>query len=279
MGRLRSWAPAAALAALAAGCAGGTRGVAGLDIPPTFARAEEAFLSGDYARAKGLFVRFKDTRGSDPFVPWAHYWAGKCDLQQGNTRSAKLNFSRAVASQLGPDLEAAALLGLGDACYNEKNYSQALGYYRRVASPRLSGRVRAEEVQFKLGMCQKELGRTRTADKHFERVTKAGPEGEYASLATKMRSAPPAASARAAAASRLAPGGWDVQAGVFSRREGASDLQRRLRSGGFRSSLTSERKAGSVYYSVRVGRPSSEAAAKETARRLSAAGFQCVVKQ
>ena len=143
-----------------------------------------------------------------------------------------------------------------------------------MASPRLSGKVRTEELEYKLGMCQKFLGRTRAADRHFTRALATGAGGEYAAKAGEMRSKAAAKSSRASGR-----GTWCVQAGVFSRKPGALDLQKRLRAAGFKAAIRSEQKAGTVYYSVRIGRFSSEESAKAEAGRLGAAGFQCVIKR
>jgi len=263
--------------ALVCGCVAYPTGVAGLGVPAAFAEGEAAYLAGDYSRAKSLFIRFKDSRHSDPFTPWAHYWIAKCDLNLGSPRAARILFSRALSSQLSPHLEAAALMGLGDAYYAERDHAQAYAHYRRLKSGRLVGRVRAEELELKLGMCQKELGRRRAADRHFSNVIKTDASSRYAREAAKMRSATPSRTpSRAAVPAR---GRWHVQAGVFSKSQGARDLQSRLRRSRFSFSVVTERKAGAVYYVVRGGTHATEAAAKSEAGRLQAAGFQCVVKK
>ncbi len=269
----------ASLILAASGCLPQEPGVKGLSVPSTYADAEGSYLAGDYARAKTLFARFADVRASSPFVPWAHYWTGKCDLQMGSLRSARLNFTKAAAAQLGPDLQAAAIVGLGDASYNEQDYKKAFGYYRRVSGSRLAGHVRTEEINFKLGMCQKQLGRAAAADKHFDTVLKADPNGTYGALASKMRAGKTSHRLAASPAGRATGAWWFVQAGVFSKPENARDLQRKLRGRGIRAQIVPERKAGATYHAVRIGQYRSEAEANRKAWSVRAAGFQCIVKQ
>jgi len=266
------------IAVAAAGCWPQGEGLGVMQVPSAYTQAEEAYLSGDYYRSKLLFLRFADTQASSPFVGWAHYWIGKCNLQTANTRAAKADFQRALESQVGPDLEALATVGMGDAYYNEKDYRQAYGYYRRVAGSRMAGKVRREEIEFKLGMCQRELGSTPSADRHFDRAQELDPKGMYGALSGAMRSSGAAPAARGAGGGHEASG-WYVQAGAFSREENARDLQRSLRARGFRADIVAEQKAGSAIYSVRAGVFSTEAEARARARDLQAAGFQCIVKR
>lgn len=215
--------------------------------PPEFTRAEEAYLSQEFSRARMEFERFRQSYPRSSYIPRALYFEGRCLLAEERPILARERFEEARQGFDDPAEKAKARMGIGDAFFMQDRYEEAEDAY---LSAKGSGGVPTDEVLYKAALCAQRLGRWRDADQRFTEIVQTYPQGQ-----------------RHPQAKRAVEEGqghfFTIQTGTFRVRENADRKAEAMQSAGLETHLREVPSPEGTLYRVCVGKYDDYRDAKE----------------
>ncbi|MBI3830364.1 MAG: SPOR domain-containing protein [Planctomycetes bacterium] len=208
-----------------------------------------------------------------PFRPEGHYLLGQAQFGQGKYKEAKVNLDLAEDKARDRTTKALAQFARADCNYALGKYSLAIDqymwieqFYRDVTA------VPHDELLFKLGMTNKKLEFTETADYWFNKVIELYATGKYAEQAKLEHS-------------KLGPGEtgepkyYTLEVGAFSDEKKALTEAEIFRQKGYRDVRVEPYTiTGNPYYGVYVGRYFNKNDAKRAKEDAELSGLTASIK-
>ncbi len=154
-------------------CAGLTAGCAGTLSPQAARQLEgcrQLYHSGDDAAASQCLTTFLQDKANKPAFDQAHYLRGLSRLRVGERAGAKADFNAALRNASDGDLEALALLELGQMAYEADDMARAENTLRQALANITEGEQPGDRTRYLLGCVLQRQGRWEDADLQFDRV-------------------------------------------------------------------------------------------------------------
>lgn len=198
----------------------------------------QAYNSGDdhltLRYMEDFLAKYGDSRGTDE----AYYLRGLSRYRTGDKAGAEKDLTDALERTDRQDLRIGALKALGDLAYEQDQMSRAENLYRQALEIAPSDKQPADEIFYRLGCTLQRMGRWREADVQFNRLNYYFENSELAKHADR----------------RVFSRAWTVQAGAFSARTNAREIENKLNRRNFQAEAKPAMVNGNLHYLVLVGR-------------------------
>ena len=230
---------------------------------PVFQDAEEAYLRGDYGKAKRLFSEYLLLAAETASEAKAKYWLAMSEMKLGNYDHAVELLDGIEKRHTSAQQWALVVKARADVLFSLDRFRKAAEVYRNLEAE-YSPRVNMPEVLYKRGLSEIRSGDFHAGRQTLSRVRDIFPDSYFAGRANETLS--------------QVEGHFFVQIGVFSKRESAETVSRKAMQKGYTAYIRVIHINNKRLYSVRAGRMETFTSAQAFARRLSTEGFDTVVK-
>ena len=202
--------------------------------------AHEFYASGDYATCVDRIDEFFAKHGETPASGEAYQLQGisEMHLGAGHGERARVALVKAIEADSPPKVKRGALVGLGNLCFEDGRYEDAIPYYEQAleefpnASPK-------EKALYRLGYSLQMVGKWSLANRRFSRLKRLFGDTPESKEAEKL----------------FGHNCFYIQAGAFEKRESAHTLRSWLIQRNLPAQVMSVFGAGNkTYHVVAIGR-------------------------
>ena len=238
------------LAAVAVGLAGCQQQV-DKKLTEGIGKGLQAYYQRNLVSAEQLLTSAIAVDPHSPAAAEGYYVRGLVRNDRGEVRLAEMDFFVAMELSKREDLKTNCQISLGSIAYNNGDYRHAYEYYLK-ASDHLPKMAPNESVLYRLGVCCQNIGQWEEAKKHFARVRRDFPYTQAVGWAEK----------------RMKYNFFTVQAGVFSRAEGARRAMAGLQNAALPATAITRRDGDVTHQIIYVGKYNDYASAAKILERV-----------
>lgn len=214
---------------------------------------ERAFTQENYTLAADQLGRFLGEVEQGPEVSRALYVRGMANAKLGRRAQAYADLARAVQVCHDPETFWRASAVLGVMQFEDADWAAAARSLGRAVD-RMPTRAPQDRLLFQRGQAQERSGQWSAAQETYRRIVSLFPSGPYADDAERRL--------------QLDADHFAVQAGVFTKRDGAEQLAAQLAGADFPACVRRELRKGAEYHVVLVGRYATYVPALQMLRRV-----------
>lgn len=240
----------ASSAALIAGCASQNQAPEYL-----IEDGERAYRANDFRTAAQQLTTYLSGEPSSAEAYRAQYVRGMAYAKLGDRPHAQQDLERAARQQQDPEIAWRAAAAVGVLYFEDGAWQPAVEHLSHATSA-MPTVPPLDAYLYRLGIAYERSGRWGDALAAYRRIVSTLPNGRYGATAARRL--------------MIEADHFTVQAGLFSRRESADQLAKRLRGAGLPASVRPESRDGTTYNAVMVGEFSNYTAAVDMLGRVRA---------
>lgn len=216
---------------------------------------ERAYRANDFRTATQQLTTYLAGSPAAAEAYRAHYVRGMAYARLGDRTRAQQDLERAARQQQAPEIAWRAAAAVGVLHFEDGAWQPAVTYLSR-ATAAMPTVPPLDAYLYRLGIAYERSGRWGEALAAYRRIVSTLPNGRYAATAARRL--------------MIEADHFAVQAGLFSRREGADQLAQRLQRAGLPARVQPEARDGATYNAVMVGEFNNYPAAVEMLGRVRA---------
>jgi tetratricopeptide (TPR) repeat protein len=224
---------------------------------------EANFIKGEYAAAIASYRKALEYDLSEQNRATCWYMLGLSYLMSGNAPQARKAFSTILSRYAKTDRLADAYVGLGDVCFFEKKYDEAIKHFKNSMAAKYLGQ-HGSSVYYRLARVYRAKGDSSKADYYEGVIQKQYPDSLEARLTLQSGSG----TARPAAAGSSNSGAYAVQISYTTRADYAREYATKFKDKGYDAYVEIKSVKGARRYLVLVGKYSSYEAATAQMKKL-----------
>ncbi len=223
---------------------------------------ETYFLKARYGLAASSYKKALTYDINDNNRANCWYMLGQSYLMMGEFKNARYAFSKITTKYSKTDWLSKAYVGLGDAYYHEKKYSDAIIYYKKAMTSKYMAR-HGSTVYYKLAKAYRAINYI-TKAKSYENIIRSKYSDSLESRIT-LQNKGGSPSSNSSSSKKYA-----VQVAYSTRADFAQDCSKKYKKKGYDSYVEVTSSKGKTRYKILVGRYSSKEAAEFLMKKIRA---------
>jgi TolA-binding protein len=224
---------------------------------------ESSFLKSEYAASAAAYTKALEYDLSEQNRATCWYMIGLANLMSGNMAKAREAFGTILSRYAKSDRLADAYVGIGDVCFHEKKYSDALKHYKNSMTAKYLG-LHGSSIYYRLARTHRAMGDDAQAA-HCEGVI----EKQYpSSLEARLVLEGASGAARPSASATARGSSYAVQIAYTTRADYAREYATKFKDKGYDAYVEVKDVNGATRYLVLVGRYESHEAASALMAKL-----------
>jgi tetratricopeptide (TPR) repeat protein len=217
---------------------------------------ETYFLKARYGLAASSYKKALtyDINNNNRANCW--YMLGQSYLMMGEFKNARYSFSKITSKYPKTYWLSKAYIGLGDACYHEKKYSDAIKYYKKAMTSKYMA-MHGSTVYYKLAKAYRAINYI-TKAKSYETIIRDKYSDSLESRITLQNKGGSSSSSKK----------YAVQVAYSTRADFAQDCSKKYKKKGYDAYVEVTSSKGKTRYKILVGRYSSKEAAEFLMKKI-----------